>query len=176
MFARPWMGFGPFRERLFGKGDLKVLILDLLKDRPMHGYDIIRSLQEQFGGFYAPSPGAVYPTLQMLEDMGYVTSSQQDGKKVYAITDEGRRFLTERQEAVEDIRSRFSHWWDWWGPAYREMWDLFHTLRSRGPWQRITPEKLRRIRDVMARARREIEAILREEAPAEAGPPQQPQP
>jgi len=162
MFTRPWVGFGPFRGRLFGRGDLKYLILDLLKDRPMHGYDIIRALQEQFGGFYAPSPGAVYPTLQMLEDMGYVTPTQQEGKRVYTITAEGQRFLAERREALEEIRARFSGWWDWWGPAYRELWDLAHAFRRRAPWQRVGPEKLRRIREVVARARQEIEAILGE--------------
>jgi len=162
MFGMPWVGRGPFRGRFFGRGDLKYLILDLLKDRPMHGYDIIRALQDQFGGFYAPSPGAVYPTLQMLEDMGYVTASLLDGKKVYAITAEGQHFLTERREAVEDIRTRFGRWWDWWGPAYRELWDLGHALRSRAPWHRVNPEKLRRIREVIARARQEIEGILGE--------------
>lgn len=78
MFVRPW---GPWPgARWIGRGDLKYLILDVLKDRPMHGYDVLRALQERFGGFYGPSPGAVSPTLQMLEDMGYLTSTQREGR------------------------------------------------------------------------------------------------
>src|ERR671933_2282623 len=90
-------GFDPRRGRVFGKGDLKYVILDLLKDRPAHGYEVMRALEERFRGFYSPSPGSVYPTLQMLEDLGYVSSRQRDGKKVYQITDEGRSFLEENR-------------------------------------------------------------------------------
>src|SRR5919202_1373987 len=82
-------------ERLFGRGDLKYVILDLLKDQPRHGYEVIRALEERFRGFYSPSPGSVYPTLQLLADQGYLTSTERDGKRVYAITDEGRKFLEE---------------------------------------------------------------------------------
>src|SRR5215831_18041163 len=89
-------------ERFFGRGDLKYVILELLKEQPRHGYDIIRALEERARGMYRPSPGSVYPTLQMLEDLGYVTSTQQEGKKVYSITDEGRRYLTEQQSTIDD--------------------------------------------------------------------------
>ena len=54
---------------MFEKGDLKYVILDLLKDEPSHGYEVIRKLEERSRGFYSPSPGSVYPTLQLLEDM-----------------------------------------------------------------------------------------------------------
>src|SRR5204863_10191366 len=90
------------RERP-GRGDLKYVILELLRDQPRHGYDIIRALEERSRGTYRPSPGSVYPTLQMLEDLGYVTSSQEEGKKVYSITEEGRRYLGEQQSTVDDI-------------------------------------------------------------------------
>ncbi len=86
-------GFGPRRGRVFEKGDLKYVILDLLKDKPSHGYEVIRALEERSRGFYSPSPGSVYPTLQLLEDLGYVSATQRDGKKVYEITDEGRQAL-----------------------------------------------------------------------------------
>src|SRR5512146_901555 len=79
--------WGGFRERMFEKGDLKFVIIQLLAEKQRHGYEIIRDLEGSLGGFYSPSPGAVYPTLQMLEDLGYVTSYQQDGKRVYQITD-----------------------------------------------------------------------------------------
>ncbi len=91
------------RSRLFEKGDLKYVVLDLLKDKPAHGYEIMRALEERSHGLYSPSAGSVYPTLQLLEDMGYVSSNQQDGKKIYAITDGGRSFLKERQENINQI-------------------------------------------------------------------------
>src|SRR3712207_5975654 len=75
-FGRRWRGFGR-GERLFDRGDLKYVILDLLRARPRHGYDIIRALEDRFRGLYSPSPGSVYPTLQLLEDQGLVSSSRQ---------------------------------------------------------------------------------------------------
>jgi len=80
---------GHGRGQVFERGDLKYVILELVAEKPRHGYDVIQALEERFGGLYAPSPGAVYPTLQMLEDMGCVTVTERDGKKVYQITDEG---------------------------------------------------------------------------------------
>src|SRR6267378_8009519 len=127
-FGRRWGGFGPGPgDRPFGRGDLKYVILELLKDQPRHGYDIIRALEERMRGAYRPSPGSVYPTLQMLEDLGYVTSSQQEGKKVYAITDEGRRYLVEQQSTIDDIRSRISAGWD--AASRPEVADLMHELQ-----------------------------------------------
>ncbi len=103
--------WGPWSESPFHKGDLKYVILDLLKDGPRHGYEVITTLKERSHGFYSPSPGAVYPTLQLLEEMGYVTAIQRDGKRVYTITDEGRKFLAEQDPSAETIRSRMrSHW------------------------------------------------------------------
>ena len=88
MFRGHFPGFER-HAHLFERGHLKYVILDLLKDKPAHGYEIIKALEERFHGFYSPSAGSVYPTLQLLEDMGYVKSSDQDGKKVYTITAEG---------------------------------------------------------------------------------------
>jgi DNA-binding PadR family transcriptional regulator len=110
-------GWGPWRGghgpgRVFGKGDLKYVLLDLLRDRPAHGYELIRALEERFRGFYSPSPGSVYPTLQLLEDLGYVTSTQQNGRKIYSITDEGRKFLEENRRSVDDIWGRADEGWD----------------------------------------------------------------
>jgi DNA-binding PadR family transcriptional regulator len=69
----------------------------LLSDKPMHGYDLIRELEERSGGAWRPSPGSIYPTLQLLEDEGLVTGEEQDGKRVYTITDAGRAELEERR-------------------------------------------------------------------------------
>ncbi len=157
--------YEPFRERFFERGDLKYVILDLVKEKPRHGYEIIRALEERFGGLYAPSPGAVYPTLQMLEDMGYLAATEQEAKKVYSITDEGRKFLDERRNVMDDIRDRMS---GWWGSdlrhevqdMMRELADLARPFARRMRRGGLDAEKLRRVREVIARARREIEGIL----------------
>jgi DNA-binding PadR family transcriptional regulator len=164
----PWRGGPGFSQgRVFGKGDLKYVILDLLQDRPAHGYELIRALEERFRGFYSPSPGSVYPTLQLLEDLGYVRSDQRNGKKVYAITDEGREFLEENRQSVDDIWGRAGEGWDpELAAEMREMWRevgglgrLFSGEMRAG---RVDREKLRRVREVIAGAAREIEDILEE--------------
>jgi DNA-binding PadR family transcriptional regulator len=160
---------------MFEKGDLKYVILDLLAEKPRHGYEVIRDLEERSGGFYSPSPGAVYPTLQMLEDLGYVTSSQQDGKRTYEITEEGRKFLAERKETVENIRrrthSRFGPWFDEEGAREfaeemrgfaADMKEFAKTFAKSqgGAWH--DPAKRDRIREVLKRTRQEIDEILKE--------------
>ena len=80
---------------MFERGYLKYALLELLKERPKHGYEMMKELEARMGGFYAPSAGAVYPTLQLLEDRGWVTSEPVEGKKVYKITDEGSKALDE---------------------------------------------------------------------------------
>jgi DNA-binding PadR family transcriptional regulator len=167
----PWFDSERLHGRLFEKGDLKYVILQLLSERPAHGYEVIRALEERFGGMYTPSAGAVYPTLQMLEDMEYVSSTQQDGKRVYTVTEEGRRFLEEQKEVLDGIKQRTSSWWN---PRVRvemhdmkhELQDFAHTLRHRGRHY-TDPETIRRIRDVIGRARHEIDEILREQKPVE---------
>jgi DNA-binding PadR family transcriptional regulator len=101
MGPRFWRRFGPGGPRMFGRGDLKFVLLEMLRERPMHGYEMIKALEERAGGFYTPSAGAIYPTLQLLEDRGWVKSQTVDDKKVYSITDAGRKALDERsaQEA-----------------------------------------------------------------------------
>jgi DNA-binding PadR family transcriptional regulator len=158
-------GFGPGRGRVFEKGDLKYVILDLLEEKPSHGYEVIRALEERFRGFYSPSPGSVYPTLQLLEDLGYVSSTQQNGKKVYQITDEGRKFLEENRRSVEDIWGRVGGGWD--PEVAAELHEMRHDLAGLGKLfgremhaGRLNREKLRRIREVISGAAREIEEIL----------------
>ncbi len=99
------------RTRLFKKGDMKYVILELLKDKSSHGYELTTELEDRFHGLYSPSAGSVYPVLQLLEDMGYVTSNAEDGKKVYTITDTGRKFLEEQKETIEKIGERLRGWW-----------------------------------------------------------------
>ena len=116
------VGRGPRRRRsIFGRGDLKFVILQLIADKPMHGYEVMTALEDECRGFYRPSPGSVYPTLQMLEDQGYVQSEEVDGKKIYSVTKEGEAFLAENEEHVEDIFARFDQFTGRFG---REMRDL----------------------------------------------------
>jgi DNA-binding PadR family transcriptional regulator len=169
MWSRDFRQFG---RQVFERGDLKYVILEQLKDKPAHGYELMRAVEDRFGGFYAPSPGAVYPTLQMLEDMGYVSSVQQDGRKIYSITDAGRSFLTERQPQVDEMFRRVrERWGSEWGPhAHRMMHELRDDLRdfsrsfaneARRRWP--DPDQQRRIRDVIGRAKAEIQSILNEQ-------------
>jgi len=167
-------------ERFFGRGDLKYVILELLKDQPRHGYDIIRALEERMRGRYRPSPGSVYPTLQMLEDLGYVTSTQEEGKKVYTITDEGRRYLEDERSTVDDIRSRITSGWE--AAQQPEVADVMHEVQQMlralfrsGTRSLQTPERLRRLRELVARHRAELEAFDNEPRTAPTGaPPSEP--
>jgi DNA-binding PadR family transcriptional regulator len=94
---------------MFEQGDLKYVVLQLLAEKPRHGYEIIKELEERFGGAYAPSAGTVYPTLSLLEDLGYASvSPEEGGKKVYSITPEGTKYLEDNKSAVEDIFERIS--------------------------------------------------------------------
>jgi DNA-binding PadR family transcriptional regulator len=99
---------GPFRGgRFFGHGDLKLVILSLLEERPRHGYDIIKAIEERSGGMYQPSAGTVYPTLTLLEEMGFARSAADEGgKRVYEITEAGREHLKANRGTVDDIFSR----------------------------------------------------------------------
>src|SRR5438270_9082175 len=94
------------RGQWFESGDMKYVILKLLAKRPMHGYEVMKALEEETHGCYKPSPGTVYPTLQWLEDEGLVSAKEVDGKKVYEITDAGSRFLEEHRDVVDDIFER----------------------------------------------------------------------
>jgi DNA-binding PadR family transcriptional regulator len=102
-----WSAGGPRRRRQwFEAGDMKYVILKLLKEKPMHGYEVMKALEEHTHGCYKPSPGAVYPTLQWLEDEGLVQSEVIEGKKVYRITQAGLQFLEQHKSTVEGIFDR----------------------------------------------------------------------
>jgi DNA-binding PadR family transcriptional regulator len=152
------------RDRMVERGDFKYLILDLLNDKPAHGYEVIRALEERFHGFYSPSPGSVYPTLQMLEDLSYVTSGEQGGKKIYTMTDEGKKYLEEQKDCVDHIKFRRA---DFWNVAdRREIRDIVHELRGLGQTivQRardLNSDQWASIRDVVQKASREIEDIIK---------------
>jgi DNA-binding PadR family transcriptional regulator len=94
------------RNQMFESGEVKFVILRLLKEKPRHGYEIIKALEEKMGGCYTPSAGTVYPTLQLLEDQGYIRAVDTEGKKVYHVTPEGEKFLEENRDVLEDIIGR----------------------------------------------------------------------
>jgi DNA-binding PadR family transcriptional regulator len=97
---------GRRRQRVFDHGDLRFVLLGMIAARPAHGYDLIKTLEERMGGGYSPSPGAIYPTLTMLEEQGYAAISAEDGKKLYRATAEGEAFLKANQTAIDAIQAR----------------------------------------------------------------------
>ncbi|MCW3849566.1 PadR family transcriptional regulator [Sphingomonas sp. LB-2] len=97
------------RRRMFDGSELRLILLKLIEEQPRHGYDLIREIEERSGGAYAPSPGVVYPTLTMLDDMGLVEEQKTEGaKKQFAITTAGQAHLTEREEEVEALFARLA--------------------------------------------------------------------
>ena len=102
----PW-GRGPGGgRRPLEQGDLRWLTLDLIAAEPRHGYEIIKAIEEAFGGHYSPSPGVIYPTLTLLEETGLISGETQGAKKLYSLTEEGRAELDAHAEEVEAVRSR----------------------------------------------------------------------
>jgi DNA-binding PadR family transcriptional regulator len=96
------MGGRAFRAgRRLASGDLQLVLLALLAERPSHGYELIKALEERSDGFYSPSPGMVYPALTWLEEMNYASVAAEGAKKLYSITDAGRGYLKENQDAAD---------------------------------------------------------------------------
>ncbi|MDZ5453130.1 PadR family transcriptional regulator [Labrys sp. ZIDIC5] len=151
-------GFGG-RGRVFGHGDLRLVILALIAEKPRHGYELIRAIEEKFGGAYAPSPGAVYPTLTLLEEQDHIRNEASDGtKKLYTITPEGEAFLAENRDAVDGVMARM----DLAASAFSArstpemVREALHTFRHalqmhRGPWTQAEAERIRAIIEKAAR-------------------------
>ena len=106
-------GFGGSRRggrrsrRMFESGELRLVLLKLIADEPRHGYDLIRAIEDLTGGEYAPSPGVVYPTLTLLQDMGLIEEAAVEGpRKPFQVTEEGRAHLEEKADEVEALFDR----------------------------------------------------------------------
>ena len=99
----PFGGRGP---RMFDPGALRLVVLGLVAEAPRHGYDIIKALERQFGGAYSPSPGSIYPMLQMLEEADLVSSTTEGNKRLYAITEAGRGYLAENAAELARIKAQ----------------------------------------------------------------------
>lgn len=101
---------GPFGggrgSRMFDSGALRLVVLGLIAEQPRHGYDIIKALEARFQGTYSPSPGAIYPMLQMLEEADLVSSEMQGNKKLFSITGEGRAYLEENRADLDRINAQ----------------------------------------------------------------------
>jgi DNA-binding PadR family transcriptional regulator len=151
-------GRGGGGGRRFGPGDLRLLLLSLIEEKQRHGYELIKELELKFGGAYAPSPGSVYPTLTLLEELGHVRSTTTEGsKRLYEITDEGRKYLRENEAMLNSVRKRMAM-------AARaasgdmppeELHHAMHTLRAalmfhRGGWNEAETERVCRILEAAA--------------------------
>ncbi|TMV03951.1 PadR family transcriptional regulator [Brucella haematophila] len=119
---------GHRRERIFDYGDLRLLVLSMIAERPRHGYELIKDISEQLQGVYTPSPGVIYPTLSWLEDMGYtVTEAGDSGKKLNRITAEGEAFLVANRAAADALLSRINSFAEHNGDMPHEV---IHALKS----------------------------------------------
>ncbi len=161
----PWGRFGGFergpRSRMFAQGDLRLLLLALIAQKPSHGYDLIRTIEGRFGGNYSPSPGTIYPTLTLLEEQGLIAAAvEEGGKKSYSVTPEGKIFLEDHDEAVEALMARIDVMARGAGhaPTPESIMHAIHTLRmalmNRFPeW---SPEEQARVREILEKAARDI--------------------
>jgi DNA-binding PadR family transcriptional regulator len=145
------------------RGDIKFMLLGLLAERPQHGYELIKELEARGGGFRRLSPGSVYPTLQMLEESGYLTSEQIEGKRVYTIAESGKQLLSDRNEQSDSKHphDRFTQ------GKPSELIELRRTLTELN--DAVTQiarsgnlEQGNRVRDLLAQVKREIYKILAE--------------
>lgn len=154
---------GP-RRHFFRQGEVRLALLSLLDDGPAHGYELMKRLEERSGGMYRASPGTVYPVLQQLEDEGLVRSTEEDGKRVYALTEAGSAELERHQEHVERIWKRAGGWKEWgvhMGPESAEIWSSWGRL-SKAAFKaaaRSDFEDTEKVREILDRARRELEEL-----------------
>jgi DNA-binding PadR family transcriptional regulator len=134
----PWEDWGPFSQfaggprggRFFGFGEARLAILSLLKEGPKHGYQLIKELEQRSGGLYRASAGTVYPTLQQLEDEKLLRSEEQDGRKLYTLTEEGLQEIEKEKEAIERIWRRAERWGDWGRWSGPESFAFFRPLAA----------------------------------------------
>ncbi|MDF5714739.1 MAG: PadR family transcriptional regulator [Rhizonema sp. NSF051] len=151
-------GWDRFEEQRTPRGDIKYILLELLAEQPRHGYELIKELESRSGGFWKPSPGSVYPTLQLLEEGGYLSSEQVEGKKVYTITDSGRQLLAE----IGDRRPGKER-----GQKPQQLIELKEAMTDLGAAvmqvaRSGNSEKVSRVHEILSRVKREIYTILAE--------------
>ena len=158
------VGRGGRLSRVFDHGDLRYVLLHLIAEKPRHGYELIKEIEEKFGGMYSPSPGIVYPNLNLLEELGYVRSqaAAEGTRKLYTITEEGTNYLAANRPAVDAIFARIAEISQAYGggPApeiQRAMRNLEAALRIRLGKGPLDATQLSRITEALDRAAGEIE-------------------
>jgi len=156
-------GRGGRLGRFFDHGDLRYVLLGLIAERPRHGYELIKAIEEKFGGMYSPSPGVIYPTLTLLEELGYIRPDSAEGtRKQFVITAEGTAFLADNKAVVDQIFARIAEVARAYagGPApeiRRALNNLEAALTirlGRGP---LTADQVRAVTAILDRAASEIE-------------------
>jgi DNA-binding PadR family transcriptional regulator len=157
---------GPWRGgRMFEQGGLKFVILRLLDEKPRHGYEIIKELEERSGGRYTPSPGTVYPTLTMLEEMGFASAAvEEGGKKVYSITDAGRAHLAENKGAVDEVIDRLAQvgasiFGEQMRPAHEAMGALGRAYMHVTMHRTADPAYVTKVVEILRRAAKELDEV-----------------
>jgi DNA-binding PadR family transcriptional regulator len=149
--GRHGRGFGGDRERLFDSGELRLVILALVAEKPSHGYEIIKAVEERLSGGYAPSPGVVYPTLTLLEEEGYATVSTSEGsKKLYTVTEQGMEYLKTHQATISAIFGRMEQAGKIFGRGrspqiMRALMNLKFALKMRANQGNLSTEQTNRI-------------------------------
>jgi DNA-binding PadR family transcriptional regulator len=165
--AWPWAGFAfGRRQRFFESGEVRLALLSLLQEGPKHGYQLMKELEERSGGMYKASAGSVYPTLQQLEDEGLVEAATIGGRRTYNLTAAGRQELDKHPETVRRIWERAEEFQGWRGcwapeaiPVYGPMAELMKTCLQAAARLRDKREGADRIRAILDRARKELDAL-----------------
>lgn len=161
-------GDGPRGGRVFGHGGLRFVLLQLIADKPSHGYELIKSIEDRLGGAYSPSPGTVYPTLTLMEEQGYLSVEEADagGRKRYRITDAGSTFLEENRTTADAMLARMQGGVDGAGPrggrppqVTRAIENLKLAMRMRLSREALTPEQANAFAAVLDRAAQQLEQI-----------------
>jgi len=149
-------GRGP---KMFDAGAMRYVVLQLIAEKPRHGYEIIKELEQRSGGGYTPSPGAIYPLLSMLLDMGHVSATADGNKKLHTITPEGEAFLAENRQFVDAILARLSEPSDGRGDLRALMHELKAIIIDKAHGPGTSEERLGQIRAILRRAASEINQL-----------------
>jgi len=168
-FGGRWEGFerglGGGRERFFDNGHLRLVILNLIAEKPSYGYELIKAIEERLSGGYAPSPGVVYPTLTLLEEEGLATVSATDGsKKLYTATEQGREYLKANEIVLKAIFGRMEQAGKAFGRGrspqiQRAMMNLKFAFKMRVERGDLTPEQANKVAEIIDRAARAIDEV-----------------
>ena len=155
---------GEFGGRLFDTGELRFVILSYIAEKPSHGYEIMKGIGEQMGGAYAPSAGVIYPTLSQLEDEGYATVVAEGGKKLYTITEAGRKELEANKERIDGLLKRIRQMGEAFGSGrapqiMRAIHNFKLALKLRFGQGELTPEQIGKIASIIDAAARDVESV-----------------